>query len=66
MKRQIDIHLSCCGQETEVQFSRADAPGFPAGLYRTNLICEACGTLLILTLRDDGNTQAVEQEKIEF
>lgn len=65
MRRQIGIHLSCCDRVTEVVFSRADAPGFPAGLYRTNLVCPACGTLLILTLRVDGNTQTVEQEKIE-
>lgn len=64
MQKRIAVTLRCCNRDAEVDFSRRDAPGFPEGLYRTNLVCPACGTLLILTLQDSGEAQVVEQEQI--
>lgn len=55
--------LQCCGKEYVAVFDHDEAPFLPPNMFRKNVICPACASVVIMTLSlTPEGEQNLEQE----
>lgn len=62
----LDLNLKCCNALASVVLDERDAPVFAPGELRKNIICHNCGSLLIVSLRNQNGARSIDQEVIDL
>ncbi len=62
----VDLTLECCQHTQQEIFDSVDVPYLDHGIYRKNVVCNSCGTLVIVDCRTNSGKTETEQEIIKL